>query len=114
MAMPGFTLARWFTTPRVVNRPEDESVREEVLNDIAQATSHGVHDRIIVVRTPRGVAVLELSTINGAHVVFVDYVQDDTPGRLEFWMNASSLGPIYQRVLAQPCVPFDQIFCRGQ
>jgi len=74
---------------------------------------HGVHDNVIVVRTPLGAAVLEATTVHGAPFVLVDHVRDDQWARVQFWINASSLGDIYTRLQALPRVSFAQILVYG-
>jgi hypothetical protein len=109
-----FDLARWFQTERYANRPEDDFVREEILNDLADAEAlasglvGGVHTTLV--RTPNGACMVEFRVVEGAPLVLFDYVRHDRWERTKFWMNESSVSDLLARLDSVPQKAFDDLF----
>lgn len=105
-----FTLARWFQMERYANRPEDDFVRDEILNDLYAAEAVAVSGDSLLVRTPNGACFVERKTVDGAPLVMFDYVWNERWERTNFWMNASSVEHLGEHLLAVPRADFDSIF----
>lgn len=104
-----FALARWFQSSRYVNRPEDDFVREEVLAEVWNAEAVGIaEDGTVFVRTPHGACAIE--KITEAQIVNFDYVENDRWTRTTFWMNASSVRSLGERLRSVPRESADAIF----
>lgn len=90
---------------RSLSGPEDEFLREDILDDVSKATACAVRDGQVIARTPRGACVIRKEAIGGWPVVVFDHVEliETGPfGRRTFWMNASSAAPIGERLRGLP------------
>lgn len=106
--MTAFKLTRWFQPERYANRPEDDFVREEILNDLASPRAVAVtEDGTIFVETETGACAVERKP-NG--LVTFDYVRNDRWERTAFWMNASSVTDLGDVFRAARRVTADEIF----
>lgn len=104
-----FDLARWFDIPIDANS-EDHPAREEILGAVWQATAVGVAGGRVIVKTPLGACIMERAEIQGCPVVMFDHVCDDRWTRTRFWMNASSVKELGERLRQLPRAPFDALF----
>lgn len=112
--MSAFTLARWFDLPRFANRPEDDEVREEVLNDLDAPLAVAVaSDGSMIVRTRIGACSVEHRWVMDCSIVVFDHVQNDRWCRTRFWMNTSSVTDLLSRLLAAPRADEDALFVCG-
>jgi hypothetical protein len=109
--MSAFGLARWFQTERYANRPEDDFLREEILDDLyANGQAVACQNGTVLVRTANGAAMIERRDEQGSPLVVIDYVRHDRWERTNFWMNASSVSDLGERLRALPRESFDVLF----
>lgn len=107
-----FALARWFQPEQYANRPEDDFVREDILNDLATADAVGIDaSGTILVRTEGGACAIDCDETTG--LVHFDYVSNTAWTRTRFWMNAASVRDLGAALRALPRVPFDSLFVGG-
>jgi hypothetical protein len=109
-----FALARWFQPERYADRPEDDFVREEILSEVYNAEACAVHDGTVLVRTPSGACCIEKIDADGSPLVTFDYVSNTNWTRTKFWMNASSVRDLGDRLRAVPRASFDALFVGSQ
>jgi hypothetical protein len=106
--MSAFDLARWFTIPEDASGAGDDFIREDILGDLyANARAVGIHEGTVLVETERGMAMIERDPRD---IVVFDYVENDRWRRVRFWMNASSVRDLGERLRALPRRPFDEMF----
>jgi hypothetical protein len=107
-----YRLAQWFQIPEDRSGPADDFVREEILSEVYRFTEYAISDRAVIFRTPHGRAIAEARDNGGCPIVDFDYVPDDRVIRLRFWMNASSVADLGERLRAQPEKrrTFDELF----
>ena len=102
------TLARWFTAPDVCNKPEDDDVREGLLEAIYAAHHVAVADSDVLVAAPRVRAFLTRFDREGVPLVGFDVVVEEVvdlpwegggiaPGRYAFWMNVDAVNDLERR-----------------
>lgn len=119
-----FGLARWFDEARYANAPEDNYIRENVLNDIENFEAVGELSldapttlKHYIVRTPLGAATIQHVTTyedyNDVDLVVFDHVRNDRWERIDFWFNASSVSDLLDRLEAAPHVNADSLFIGG-
>lgn len=105
-----FSLARWFQMERYANRPEDDFVREEILTEVYQAERVAVSGKTVLVKTPNGACMIERRDVDGSPLVFFDYVENARWTRTNFWMNASSVRDLGERLRSVPTGDFNALF----
>lgn len=104
-----FSLARWFQPERYANRPEDDFLREEILNDLYHAQAVAVQGDSTLVRTPLGACCIEPHPQQEGLLVF-DYVSNERWERTSFWMNRSSVRDLGDVLRAASRADYDAIF----
>lgn len=109
-----FSLARWFTESVNADKPEYEFLREELLQEeVYKATHVGVSKDKVIVKTPHGVAMVELKTVKGCKLMVFDFVRDDKWERYNFWYNLSSVKDLGDYFRTLPRVSFNDLFLYG-
>lgn len=105
-----FALARWFQPERYANKPEDDFLREELLNELYDADVVAkAPDGSMLVRTPNGAAMVE-KDVPADFLVNFDVVSHTNWTRTSFWMNTSSVEDLLARLDDLPEVEFDALF----
>jgi hypothetical protein len=116
MSASAFELARWFQAERYANRPEDDFVRDEVLEALYQRTEcvgHG-KDGQMLAKTDQGMCMVEFRNVDGSPLVTFDFVSDSNWTRTSFWMNASSVDDLVNHLEQfEPVGDFDEMFVQG-
>jgi hypothetical protein len=106
-----FALARWFQPERFANRPEDDYVRDEILNDLYDAEAVAVRGDTVLVRTAKGACMIEKRDVGcKSALVDFDYVSSERWERTAFWMNESSVRDLGEALRSKPRADFDAIF----
>lgn len=106
-----FALARWFQPERFANRPEDDFVRDEILNDLYDAEAVAVCGDTVLVRTAKGACMIEKRDAGcRSALVNFDYVSNERWERTSFWMNESSVRDLGETLRSKPRADFDAIF----
>lgn len=119
-----FSLARWFDETRYANRPEDDFIRENLLNDVENFTAVAVIDDGFIVRTPLGAATItqvsvpvppseRVGGVVPVNLMNIDHVRNDQWERTGFWMNTSSVKNLLERLAAAPHVDANALFIGG-
>jgi hypothetical protein len=107
-------LAAWGTVRTIeADNPVQEDVRCEILADAGEFTAYGVRDGRVLLITPLGMTLVSPSgTTGGRPIVVFDHLACDRSYRTRFWMNASSVADLGDRLRARPeCRrPFDSFF----
>lgn len=109
-----FALARWFQPAHPVNGSADDEERERILNEVSNATHVALRktdtgETEVLVKTPGGACMIETADSPAALVMF-DFVEDTNWRRTKFWMNASSVATLGDKLREVPRADFNDLF----
>jgi hypothetical protein len=106
------SLAQWFMMPADCNRPQDDEVREKVLNEVYSFQAYAVNGDSVLLKTPNGRVMCTSKTVKGCPIVEFDWVPTGMWVRQSFWMNKSSVNDLGTKLRASPEKrrSFDELF----
>jgi hypothetical protein len=110
MSGSAFALTRWFDEAKDASGPEDDAIRESILNDCYEATAVAYQGEVVLVKTPKGAVMLTAENRGAAHLIWFDAVEDERWTRTRFWMNARSVSGLGEWLEKRPRASFGEIF----
>lgn len=104
-------LSGWFAAPEMANGPEQDHIRDDILEKCFKCTAWAARGDAVIMRVDGGVVVAQVDQPLKDLVKF-DYNQFPQIRRVQFWMNKSSVKDLGDHLRTLPLlrVDFDSLF----